>query len=144
MTPAINGFSSSRFGARCQGPRGRNVDGTLKQICTTHLAGPFLSLRTLSDLCWARRKSGRARDCTINQLKSCDEKKICYAAFFADSRGFPRIFHRFVSTFKKSICNCWLVHFPQFFIIGPIQEEHFVVLKMSFGPNWLPQFDIAR
>lgn len=63
------------------------------------------------------------------------EKNMLRRIFFVDSRGFPRIFHRFVSTFKKSICNCWPAHFSQFFIIGPIQEEQFVVLKMSFGPN---------
>lgn len=61
------------------------------------------------------------------------EKNMLRRIFFADSRGFLAFFIASYLHLKKSICNCWPVHFPQFFIIGPIQEEHSVVLKTSFA-----------
>lgn len=68
-------------------------------------------------------------DWTINQLKSCHEKKCVAPQCF---ESFPR----FLSTFKKSICNCWSTPgFPFYFFSSRSREFRERTL--------LPQFDIG-
>lgn len=135
MTPAINGFSSSRF--RCMLPRTSRPQRRRSARANLHntFSRPISLAPNFIGFVLSTPEEWPGLGLYNKSIKKLRWKKICYAALFCRLSRFPRIFHRVVSTFKKSICNCWPVHFPQFFIIGPIQEEHFVVLKTSFGPN---------